>query len=80
MSFESSMGIFETDSGGENSPAHEGGHSVQSAILGPLYFPSIGLSYLISGFYVDKMEVWADQAGAKTQPNKSETLFGCSNK
>ena len=39
---------------------HEGGHSVQSAALGPLYLPTIGLSYLMESHSGSFMESWAD--------------------
>ena len=77
ISFESSLGMFQTTNSGGDNNEHEGGHAVQSAILGPFYFPAVGLSYLISGFDAGVMEEWADRAGKKTDTNKPETLFSC---
>jgi hypothetical protein len=42
------------------SVAHEGGHSFQSAVLGPFYLPMVGVSYLLQGHKDSFMERWAD--------------------
>ena len=57
-----SMGIFEFDNGTGHGFAsgHEGGHSIQSALLGPFYLPAVMASYLISGFDKGFIENWAD--------------------
>lgn len=59
-----SMGLFELDNGLGYSYAseHEGGHAIQSAILGPLYLPTVLVTYLISGFDQGLMEDLADTA------------------
>lgn len=59
-----SMGLFELDNGLGYSYAseHEGGHAIQSAILGPLYLPTVLITYLISGFDQGLMEDLADTA------------------
>ncbi len=56
-----SMGIFELDNGAGASFAseHEGGHAIQSAILGPFYLPTVLTTYLIFGFDQGPMEWWA---------------------
>jgi hypothetical protein len=53
-----SMGLFELDNGLGYTYAseHEGGHAIQSAILGPLYLPTVLITYLISGFDEGLME------------------------
>jgi hypothetical protein len=56
-----SLGVFVFGSSSEPyAGAHEGGHSFQSAILGPFYLPTVGISYLIQGHYGSFMETWAD--------------------
>jgi hypothetical protein len=57
-----SLGLFELDNGSGPSFAtgHEGGHAVQSAILGPLYIPAVLVTYALSGFDQGFMEDWAD--------------------
>lgn len=52
-----SMGLFQI---GDFSERHEGGHSVASAVLGPLYLPTVALSYLFQGHGSSFMEDWAD--------------------
>lgn len=52
-----SLGLFQV---GGYAKAHEGGHSVQSATLGPMYLPTIGMSYLMEGHGGSFMERWAD--------------------
>lgn len=42
-----------------NSDFHEGGHSVQSALLGPLYLPAVLASYMIQGHSDSSLEIWA---------------------
>ncbi|MBY0469523.1 hypothetical protein K2X30_00030 [bacterium] len=56
-----SMGLFELDnaSGYDFASAHEGGHAIQSAILGPFYLPVVLATYLVSGFDQGIMEEWA---------------------
>lgn len=39
---------------------HEGGHSVASATLGPLYLPTVGISYLFESYHNSFIETWAD--------------------
>ena len=52
-----SLGLFQI---GGYAHDHEGGHAVASATLGPLYLPTVGLSYLFEGHYNSFMEDWAD--------------------
>jgi hypothetical protein len=44
-----SMGLFKIDGTGGMADSHEGGHSIQSAEWGPLYFLLVGVSYLRAG-------------------------------
>lgn len=72
-----SLGLFQLYSHDQKSDAHEGGHAFQSAILGPLYLPSIGLTYLLHGEIspVDSWpEKWADRIGERTM---AERPFSC---
>jgi hypothetical protein len=55
-----SLGLFQI---GQCAEDHEGGHSVASAHLGPLYLPVVGLSYLIEGHDGSFLEDWADLDG-----------------
>ncbi|MCP4913379.1 MAG: hypothetical protein GY909_09675 [Oligoflexia bacterium] len=52
-----SLGLFQI---GGYAHDHEGGHAVASAVLGPLYLPTVGLSYLLEGHSSSFMEDWAD--------------------
>lgn len=52
-----SLGLFQV---GGDYEKHEGGHSVASAALGPLYLPTVGLSYLVESHDSSFMEDWAD--------------------
>ncbi|WP_127715935.1 hypothetical protein [Halobacteriovorax sp. HLS] len=52
-----SLGLFQV---GGYAHKHEGGHSVASATLGPLYLPTVGLSYLAEGHGGSFIEDWAD--------------------
>lgn len=52
-----SLGLFQV---GGYAHDHEGGHSVASATLGPLYLPTVGLSYLAEGPFNAFVEGWAD--------------------
>lgn len=52
-----SLGLFQV---GDDAHDHEGGHSVASAALGPLYLPTVALSYLLEGHKSRVMERWAD--------------------
>jgi hypothetical protein len=52
-----SLGLFQV--GGAHQD-HEGGHAIQSAALGPLYLPAIGLSYMLEGYQNSLFEEWAD--------------------
>jgi hypothetical protein len=63
------------DRAGETTIRHELGHSRQSAILGPLYLPIVGLPSLVmnlasrvspriaAGYYQRWPESWADRLG-----------------
>lgn len=58
-----SMGIFELSnhySHGSYSD-HEGGHAIQSAVLGPFYLPTVMVSYIIFGFDQGFIESWANE-------------------
>jgi hypothetical protein len=59
-----SMGLFELDNGTgyHFASEHEAGHAIQSAILGPLYLPTVLITYLISGFDQGLMEDLAETA------------------
>jgi len=61
MAGKMSMGLFEFDNhaGYSFASGHEGGHSKQSALLGPFYLPAVLLSYSISGFDQGFIEDWA---------------------
>ncbi len=52
-----SMGLFQIGNFAED---HEGGHTVASATLGPLYLPTVALSYLIQSHSSSFIEDWAD--------------------
>lgn len=52
-----SLGLFQI---GGYAHKHEGGHSVASATLGPMYLPTVGLSYLAEGHGGSFIEDWAD--------------------
>ncbi|WP_372654275.1 hypothetical protein [Halobacteriovorax sp.] len=52
-----SLGLFQV---GGYAHDHEGGHSVASAVLGPLYLPTVGLSYLAEGHHASFVEGWAE--------------------
>ena len=56
-----SMGLFELDNGAGESFAseHEGGHAIESAVLGPFYLPTVLATYLVFGFDQGPMEWWA---------------------
>ena len=58
-----SMGIWELDFclGHTLSSGHEGGHSKQSALLGPLYLPAALLSYISVGGHGGFIETWAER-------------------
>lgn len=45
--------------------AHEGGHSKQSAVLGPLYLPYIAQDYARNGGMGKQAEEWAESWSAK---------------
>jgi hypothetical protein len=61
-----SLGLFELDNGSGFGFAseHEGGHAIQSAILGPLYLPAVLITYALSGFDNGLMENLADEAAS----------------
>ena len=52
-----SLGLFQV---GQCAEKHEGGHSVASATLGPMYLPMVSLSYLTEGHHNSFFEKWAD--------------------
>ncbi len=52
-----SLGLFQV---GGYAHDHEGGHSVASATIGPMYLPTVGLSYLFEGHSNSFVEGWAD--------------------
>lgn len=58
-----SLGLFELDnaSGFGFASYHEGGHAIQSAVLGPFYLPAVLITYVISGFDNGLMENLADR-------------------
>jgi hypothetical protein len=59
-----SLGLFELDnaSGFGFASYHEGGHAIQSAVLGPFYLPAVLITYVASGFDQGLMENLADKA------------------
>jgi len=59
-----SLGLFELSNyaGLSFASDHEGGHGIQSAVLGPLYLPTIIADYIISGYSYSLMENLAWQA------------------
>lgn len=64
--YEMSLGLFHLDSNdytGGSVAAHEGGHADQSALLGPLYLPVIGVDYAKNSHSGSFMEDWADDLG-----------------
>lgn len=69
-----SLGIFQV---GNYAVGHEGGHSVASAAIGPLYLPMIGLSYLLEGHSRSFFETWADmEADPEGYMNTSSGQIG----
>ncbi|MBT5093422.1 MAG: hypothetical protein HOM21_04220 [Halobacteriovoraceae bacterium] len=60
-----SLGIFELDqnAGWSFASYHEGGHALQSALLGPLYLPAVALSYMMNGGHGGFIESWATTWG-----------------
>lgn len=69
-----SLGLFQV---GNYAVKHEGGHSVASATLGPLYLPMVGLSYLVEGYYNSLFETWADmEADPEGYMNTSSGQIG----
>ena len=65
-----SLGLFQV---GGTHGAHEGGHSVASATLGPLYLPTVGLSYLFESYGGSSMETWADLESAPSEYMNTES-------
>lgn len=59
-----SLGLFELDNGAGYYFAsdHEAGHAIQSAILGPLYLPTVLITYALTGVHHGPMEQLADIA------------------
>lgn len=56
---------------------HEAGHAVASALLGPLYLPTVGISYLTEGHEDSFLERWADmEARAPGFFNTNSTQIG----
>jgi len=69
-----SLGLFQVGGCAEK---HEGGHSVASAAIGPLYLPSIALSYLIQTHNLSFFEEWANlEADALPYLNTSTAQVG----
>lgn len=59
-----SLGLFELDNGSGYyfASEHEAGHAIQSAILGPLYLPTVLITYALTGVHHGPMEQLADLA------------------
>lgn len=57
-----SLGLFELDNGTGYyfASEHEAGHAIQSAILGPLYLPTVLITYALFGVHYGPMEQLAD--------------------
>ncbi len=61
-----SFGLFQLKSNMEGADDHEGGHAVQSAILGPFYLPVVVGDYIAEGdISLNKIEDNADHNGEK---------------
>lgn len=59
-----SLGLFELNNGAGYyfASEHEAGHAIQSAILGPLYLPTVLVTYALFGIHDGPMEQLADAA------------------
>lgn len=71
-----SLGLFQVNSS-DGVEDHEGGHSVASAALGPLYLPTVAMSYLMESHGGSFFEEWADlEAEASPFMNTAQAQVG----
>jgi hypothetical protein len=71
-----SLGLFQVNPS-DAVEDHEGGHSVQSAALGPLYLPTVFMSYILESSSGSFMEAWADlEADATPFMNTANAKVG----
>ena len=72
-----SLGIGQvTPEGYEFMQDHESGHSVASAVLGPLYIPVVIVSYSGNGGHGGFVEDWADMESAPSDYSLTHSLQG----